>query len=161
MEEIEEYYGSLSFPPQGFRWAPDTGALAESGELGFTAGTWQIRPPGTPEGADLPHGRYLSVWRRQPDGGFRAIADLGGNADFRTRLDGAAGPALDWTFSTERFERAASGELAVALGAWSARSVDPESGEESQHEGRGLTVWRRTPDGTWTVAAEIGFENQG
>lgn len=158
MEALEEYYGSLPFPPPGFRWEPDAGGIAASGELGFTAGSWEIRPPGAADDAEFPRGRYLSVWRRQPDGGFRVVADIGGEVDFRTRLDRSPGPPLDWSATTERFERAEGGRFAFAVGTWSARSRDPATGVEAEHEGGFLTVWERTVEGSWKVASEIGFE---
>lgn len=160
-EEIAAYYGSLAFPPPGFSWAPDGAGLAGSGELGFTVGAWEIRPPGAKPDAPTSGGRYLTVWRRQPDETFRVVADLGGDVDFRTRVAEDAGPALEWACTTERFEVAESGELAFALGSWSARAEHPETGAASDHEGRYLSVWRRAPEGAWTVVGEIGFENQG
>jgi ketosteroid isomerase-like protein len=152
-DELRTYYASLGFPPAGFAWTPERGELAASGELGYTLGSWELRPPGAPADADLPSGRYLTFWRRQPDGSFRVVADSGGEPSFRTRVSELEGPPLAWSCDTERIETAASGELALALGAWSARSA------EAEREGKFLTAWKRTEDGAWVVAAEIGFDH--
>ena len=57
-------------------WEPERADLAASGDLGWTTGPWQLRQ----EGADGPiasRGRYVSIWRRQPDGSWKVVMDLG------------------------------------------------------------------------------------
>jgi ketosteroid isomerase-like protein len=56
-------------------WAPLAGMGARSGDLGFTAGEATITAPG---GAAA-YSKYLTLWRRDPDGHVRFIAD-GGSA---------------------------------------------------------------------------------
>lgn len=152
-EAIADYYTSLAFPPPGFRWEPESGALADSGDLGYTVGSWELRPPGaeSAQASTPPGGRYLSVWKRQDDGTFLVLADAGGEPDYRKRLAAPGGPPLDWASETERLEVAASGELAAAIGSWTART------EAGEHRGRFVTVWIRTEAGGWEVAEEIGF----
>jgi ketosteroid isomerase-like protein len=60
-------------------WAPVYGFAAASGDLGFTVGEAIFRRAGE-DGRPLERGtKYLTVWRRQPDGQWRYAAD-GGNA---------------------------------------------------------------------------------
>ena len=60
-------------------WAPVYGLAAASGDLGFTVGEAIFRRPGE-DGRPIERGtKYLTVWRRQPDGQWRYAAD-GGNA---------------------------------------------------------------------------------
>jgi hypothetical protein len=54
------------------RWWPVYAGLAASGDLGFTTGPFVAG-----EGADLHHGTYFTVWRRQADGRWRWVLDCG------------------------------------------------------------------------------------
>lgn len=63
-------------PPPGrpaFTWEPRTGDVAASGDLGWLTG------PVTYPQADgsIRHGCYFSVWKKQADGSFRVILDIG------------------------------------------------------------------------------------
>ncbi len=60
-------------------WAPVYGFAAASGDLGFTVGESTFRRP-TAGGQPVERpSKYLSLWRRQPGGEWRYVAD-GGNA---------------------------------------------------------------------------------
>jgi ketosteroid isomerase-like protein len=58
-------------------WRPVYSEGAASGDLGFTVGEATIKIPG-PNGVTDYHSKYLTVWRRQPDGSARFVVD-GGN----------------------------------------------------------------------------------
>ena len=58
-------------------WHPVYSEGAASGDLGFTVGEATIKIPG-PNGVTDYHSKYLTVWRRQPDGSVRFVVD-GGN----------------------------------------------------------------------------------
>ena len=61
-------------PGGGPLWTPETGAVASSGDLGFTAGPVVVRRPA--EGATAPPGaKYLTIWRRMPNGEWRYVVD--------------------------------------------------------------------------------------
>jgi len=64
-------------PPTSYRWAPVDGEGAASGELGWTVGTARVEATvdGKPR---VNHTKYLTVWKRQPDGSWRWVFD-GGN----------------------------------------------------------------------------------
>ena len=70
-----EAVGALVAGAAAWRWHPVAGGAAESGDLGWTVGEAVIAPPG----AALIYSKYLTVWRRQPDGSVRFLTD-GGNA---------------------------------------------------------------------------------
>lgn len=55
-------------------WGPAAGGMADAGDLGYTVGTAVIR------GAEgrVGYTKYLTIWRRQPDGTWRWVVD-GGN----------------------------------------------------------------------------------
>lgn len=63
-------------PPPGrpaFTWEPRTGDVAASGDLG-----WLTGPVKFPQAdGSVRHGCYFSVWKKQADGSFRVILDIG------------------------------------------------------------------------------------
>ena len=63
-------------PPPGrpaFQWEPRTGDVAASGDLGWLTGPVKFPQPD----GSIRHGCYFSVWKKQADGGFRVILDIG------------------------------------------------------------------------------------
>jgi len=60
--------------PTNWAWHPVLAGAAGSGELGYTVGEAVI----TPEGGPARYSKYLTIWRRQPDGTVRYLTD-GGN----------------------------------------------------------------------------------
>jgi ketosteroid isomerase-like protein len=59
-------------------WEPRYGDISVSGDLGWLTGpstsTNPARDNGTPR-----HGNYASIWKRQPDGSFKVVMDVGVN----------------------------------------------------------------------------------
>ena len=53
-------------------WAPVAADIAASGDLGCTVGEALVRARGS-------YSKYLTIWKRQPDGAWKFVAD-GGNA---------------------------------------------------------------------------------
>jgi hypothetical protein len=64
-------------PGISLQWAPEHGAIAGSGDLGYTVGYATLSYTGE-DGAPV-HGRtkYLTIWQRQADGSWRFVADGG------------------------------------------------------------------------------------
>jgi ketosteroid isomerase-like protein len=62
--------------PPGFRllWEPRFGDIAASGDLGYLTGPSETIVPDQP----TRHGNYFSVWKKQSDGQYRVILDIGG-----------------------------------------------------------------------------------
>lgn len=60
-------------PPTDWRWAPRAAGGAPDGSLGFTVGEATI----TPRGDAGFRSKYLTIWRRDPDGRVRFITDAG------------------------------------------------------------------------------------
>jgi hypothetical protein len=56
-------------------WTPSAATIAPSGDLGFTVGEATSRA----DDGTLGYTKYLTIWRRQPGGAWRFVAD-GGNA---------------------------------------------------------------------------------
>ena len=62
-------------PPGSLTWTPRLAQVAASGDLGFTIGVATVR-----RGEQLSHSKYLTIWKRQPDGSWRYVADGGNDA---------------------------------------------------------------------------------
>lgn len=57
-------------------WNPTFADISSNGVLGYTTGDWEFRPKGK---TDQPNafGQYMTIWRRQTDGNFKAVIDFG------------------------------------------------------------------------------------
>jgi ketosteroid isomerase-like protein len=58
-------------------WMPEKADVAHSGDLGYTWGTYELSfkaEDGTPQAR---HGKYLNVWRKQADGSWKLLVDIG------------------------------------------------------------------------------------
>ena len=64
--------------PEGarLRWTPVEGVAAAGGDFGFTWGRFVFTAPGE-AGAVEEHGKYVSIWRREADGSWKFVADIG------------------------------------------------------------------------------------
>ena len=75
--EIER---SLAAGPAGkarWEWQPVHARSSADGSMGFTVGESAIVIPSATGQADVYLGKYLTVWRRQPDGSYRYLTDAG------------------------------------------------------------------------------------
>ncbi len=62
-------------PGQVLDWKPAMGGVGPHGDLGWTVGDYVFTLPGDPPRAF--HGKYLTVWARDPSGGWRFVVDGG------------------------------------------------------------------------------------
>jgi ketosteroid isomerase-like protein len=68
--------GGFADSTYAISWTTTHAGVAKSGDLGYTAGTYQEAYKG-PDGATvLTNGKYLCVWARQPDGTWKATNDM-------------------------------------------------------------------------------------
>jgi len=98
------YYEKLEDAPVTLNWYPSYADISQAGDLGYTTGPWEMtdqssqkRPPA--------YGHYFSVWKKQNDGAWKVVVDLGirhaapaneSNGDWQTskRMHVASAPAL-------------------------------------------------------------------
>jgi ketosteroid isomerase-like protein len=64
-------------PSRVLSWEPRYAEVFAPGHTGWTWGDWQAHEPGA-GGRRVAQGRYLSVWKKQPDGSWKVRGDLGG-----------------------------------------------------------------------------------
>jgi len=145
--------------PATLIWEPSHAEISGAGDLGWTTGPWELRPPadstGTPAPADrVAHGHFTSVWAMQAGGRWRVALDLGvshsrpergvGSGDF------APGPVHAWAAEARKgpksranleavdrlFARDAKKLGAAALDQWITADVRLNREGEFPYEGR-------------------------
>jgi len=76
-------------------WRPIAADLSAAGDLGYTTGPYEIWPPGAAADAKPGTGYFVTLWKRQADGSFKFVLDLGsgGNPPPAQREPDYAAPA--------------------------------------------------------------------
>ena len=59
-------------------WDPEFADIAASGDFGYTTGPYEYRIHRTNKEADA-HGHFVSIWKKNPDGLFQNMLDIGVN----------------------------------------------------------------------------------
>ena len=73
----------FSKPENSLRWTPEIAVASKSGDLGYTIGTSRFRGL-NPEGKRVERdGRYVTIWRKDPQGGWKVVVDIGANGPSR------------------------------------------------------------------------------
>jgi len=67
-------------PPATLIWEPEFAEISAAGDLGYTTGPWELRPPADADRPTL-HGHFHSVWRRTGDAPWKVAVDIGGLHD--------------------------------------------------------------------------------
>lgn len=57
-------------------WQPSYAGMAASGDMGFTTGPWEAKDDGNDEKFSG-YGHFVTVWKKQADGSWRFVVDLG------------------------------------------------------------------------------------
>ena len=69
-------------PPQNpdkkplLAWQPRFAGMAASGDMGFTTGPWESKAD-IKDQKPQAHGHFITVWKKQPDGSWKFVVDLG------------------------------------------------------------------------------------
>ena len=58
-------------------WRPVMAEVSNDGSMAHTIGTWEFHVRGKDSAATTGTGHYLPVWRRQADGSWKVLADIG------------------------------------------------------------------------------------
>ena len=59
------------------KWEPARAEVAKSGDLGYTWGNYELSWQKEDGKTEKLHGKYLNIWKKQPDGTWKAIVDIG------------------------------------------------------------------------------------
>jgi len=72
---------SLGDTTVALTWRPTEVEVSRGGNLGYTIGRWERTPrPGAAPGAAVRRGSYVTIWRKQGDGSWKVVLDIG-NSD--------------------------------------------------------------------------------
>lgn len=67
-----------AFPEEAdFTWSPVEAVVSADGDLAVTWGTYSVSFPGTDGEAEPETGRYMTVWRKDAEGRWRGVLDIG------------------------------------------------------------------------------------
>ena len=69
--------GAFSSPGVSLTWEPIRAHASDDGTLGFTVGDYESTNVGSDGEPTVAHGLYVSIWRKQSDGAWKVIMDLG------------------------------------------------------------------------------------
>lgn len=64
--------------PSFLSWYPVVADVSLAGDLGWDTGPWERRPKGKTD-TNVQHGFFITLWRKQADGSFKAEFDGGGS----------------------------------------------------------------------------------
>ena len=67
---------SLGDTTRTLTWAPTSAEVSASGDLGYTIGRWE-RTWRTKDSTHVSRGSYVTIWRKQGDGSWKVILDIG------------------------------------------------------------------------------------
>lgn len=68
--------GTRSNPGFKISWTPDSALVSPSGDFGYTWGANRITSPDSTGILATMEGRYITVWRKEPDGRWRCSVDI-------------------------------------------------------------------------------------
>jgi ketosteroid isomerase-like protein len=72
---------SANWSPQAYQlvWTPTDAAMGPSGDMGYTWGHFEGRSKDANGNPVVTTGRYMTIWRKQPDGNWKVVLDAGSN----------------------------------------------------------------------------------
>ncbi|HZR28395.1 MAG TPA: DUF4440 domain-containing protein [Terriglobales bacterium] len=78
--DMREQLTSTWNPNATLKWQPVKVDVSASGDLAYTIGTWQLTGKSRKGDPISMTGKYMTVWKKQADGSWKVVADMG-NAD--------------------------------------------------------------------------------
>jgi ketosteroid isomerase-like protein len=74
---IAKAMGFLDQKDNHLTWTPVGADMSASGDLGYTYGTYEFRSKDKDGKPVVDHGKYTSIWKKQQDGGWKVVLDMG------------------------------------------------------------------------------------
>ena len=73
---------SLTYPGFSLVWQPLRAEVSASGDLGYTLGRFEASTTDkSGQRTVLQRGKYVSIWKKQPDGSWKVAVDVGNAGD--------------------------------------------------------------------------------
>ena len=76
-DAIRKLMAGLDDPNLTLTWEPLRADIAASGDLGWTTGSYVSEVRAADGEVSRGQGRYVTIWRKQPDGSWKVVMDLG------------------------------------------------------------------------------------
>ncbi|HEU5261499.1 MAG TPA: DUF4440 domain-containing protein [Gemmatimonadales bacterium] len=73
-EQMAKTFADTSFT---LSWQPQEADVGAAGDLGYTVGRYEARFRDEKSQSVVRSGRYLTVWRKQADGSWKVVQDIG------------------------------------------------------------------------------------
>lgn len=72
---------SANWDPKAYQltWTPTEAVLGPSGDIGYTWGHYEGRSKDANGNPVIVSGRYITIWRKQPNGAWKVVLDAGAN----------------------------------------------------------------------------------
>ena len=86
-ESVIAVFGDDGDPGYKLLWQPQFAEVANSGDMGWTWGQYQV----VVDGQDVDSGKYVNVWKKQPDGSWKVRMDIGNQRPTPNADDQASG----------------------------------------------------------------------
>jgi ketosteroid isomerase-like protein len=74
---IAKTMGFLNEKNNRLTWTPVDAGISSSGDLGWTSGTYEFRSVDKEGKPTVSHGKYTSIWKKQPDASWKVVLDMG------------------------------------------------------------------------------------
>jgi ketosteroid isomerase-like protein len=68
-----------NFPAGQLKWFPVAADIASSGDLGYTWGRYEFHTRDADGKPETHHGKYVTVWKKQANGSWKYVVDIGNN----------------------------------------------------------------------------------
>jgi ketosteroid isomerase-like protein len=72
---------STTWSPKDYQltWTPTDATMGPSGDIGYTWGHFEGHSKDANGNPVTTQGRYVTIWRKEPDGNWKVVLDSGGN----------------------------------------------------------------------------------
>lgn len=80
-DAIRRLMAGLDDPSRTLTWEPLRADIAAGGDMGWTTGSFTSLGTGPDGETRRGQGRYVSIWRKQADGSWKVVMDLGSPTD--------------------------------------------------------------------------------
>jgi ketosteroid isomerase-like protein len=72
---------SANWSPKDYQltWTPTEAQMGPSGDMGYTWGHFEGRSKDVNGNPVVTSGRYMTIWRKEPDGSWKVVLDAGAN----------------------------------------------------------------------------------
>src|SRR5580704_17409142 len=77
---IAKGMGFLDQKDNHLTWTPVGADISTSGDLGYTYGNYEFRSKDKDGKRVVDHGKYTSIWKKQGDGSWKVVLDMGNSS---------------------------------------------------------------------------------